>query len=82
MRSGSDSLAADASSLKRLSNLTYTSLKEYGVPSYHKLCAISKAVGIVAAGKKSISVDSPPVVHTSQGLSSYPVRNRTEPNKK
>jgi hypothetical protein len=38
-------LAADASSLKRLSSLTHTSLKEYGVPSYYKLCAISKAAG-------------------------------------
>ena len=47
-------LAADASSPKRLSNLTYTSLKEYGVPSYYKLCAISKAAGILAARKKSI----------------------------
>ena len=47
-------LAADASSLKRLSKLTYTSLKEYGVPSYYKLCAISKAAGILAARKKSI----------------------------
>jgi putative transposase len=47
-------LAAGASSLKRLSNLTYTSFKEYSVPSYYKLCAISKAAGILAARKKSI----------------------------
>jgi putative transposase len=47
-------LAADASSLKRLSNLTYSSFKEYEVPSYYKLCAISKAAGILAARKKSI----------------------------
>ncbi|MDA4135385.1 MAG: transposase [Thaumarchaeota archaeon] len=48
-------LAADASSLKRLSKLTYSELKRYDdVPSYYKLCAISKAAGILAARKKSI----------------------------
>src|SRR5271154_5973808 len=48
-------LAADASSLKRLSKLTYGELKRYDdVPSYYKLCAISKAAGILAARKKSI----------------------------
>ncbi|MDA4135852.1 MAG: transposase [Thaumarchaeota archaeon] len=48
-------LAADASSLKRLSKLSYGELRRYGgVPSYYKLCAISKAAGILAARKKSI----------------------------
>jgi len=48
-------LAADASSLKRLSKLAYGELERYeGVPSYYKLCAISKAAGILAARKKSI----------------------------
>jgi putative transposase len=47
-------LAADASSLKRLSKLTYGELERYEVPSYYKLCAISKAAGILAARKKSI----------------------------
>ena len=47
-------LANDASSLKRLSTLAYGELKEYRVPSYYKLCAISKAAGILAARKKSI----------------------------
>jgi putative transposase len=47
-------LAADASSLKRLSKLTYGELERYEVPSCYKLCAISKAVGILAARKKSI----------------------------
>ncbi|MDA4136522.1 MAG: transposase [Thaumarchaeota archaeon] len=48
-------LAADASSLKRLSKLTYGELRRYdGVPSSYKLCAISKAAGILAARKKSI----------------------------
>ncbi len=48
-------LAADASSLKRLSKLSYGELKRYDdVPSYYKLCAISRAAGILAARKKSI----------------------------
>jgi putative transposase len=48
-------LATNASSLKRLSKLTYGELSRYdGVPSYYKLCAISKAAGILAARKKSI----------------------------
>jgi len=39
-------LAADASPLKRLSNLTCGILKEYDdIPSYYRLCAISKATG-------------------------------------
>ena len=47
-------LAADASSLKRLSKLTYGELSRYDAPGYYKLCAISKAAGILAARKKSI----------------------------
>lgn len=48
-------IAAEASSLKRLSKLTYSELKGYNdIPSYYKLCAISKASGILAARKKSI----------------------------
>ena len=47
-------LAANASSLKRLSKLTYGELRRYDAPSYYKLCAISKAAGILAARKKSI----------------------------
>ena len=47
-------VAADASTLKRLSKLTYGELGQYEVPSYYKLCAISKAAGILAARKKSI----------------------------
>jgi putative transposase len=43
------------SSLKRLSLLSYAHLKSYdGVPSYYKLCAISKASGILSAQKQSI----------------------------
>ena len=47
-------VANDASSLKRLSMLSYKELKRYKVPSYYKLCAISKAAGILASRKKSI----------------------------
>ena len=47
-------LAANASSLKRLSKLTYGELRRYDAPSYYKLCAISKVAGILAARKKSI----------------------------
>jgi putative transposase len=48
-------LAADASSLKRLSKLSYGELKKYDdIPGYYKLCAISKASGILASRKKTI----------------------------
>ena len=47
-------LEHDASTLKRLSLLSYHELKCFHVPSYYKLCAISKAAGILASRKKSI----------------------------
>ncbi|MGA3107879.1 MAG: transposase [Candidatus Bathyarchaeia archaeon] len=47
-------LANDASSLKRLSLLSYRELRGFRLPSYYKLCASSKAAGILAARKKSI----------------------------
>ena len=47
-------LENNASTLRRLSTLTYKQLKDYEVPSYYKLCAISKAAGILASRKKSI----------------------------
>jgi len=47
-------LENDASSLKRLSLLSYRQLRDFHLPSYYKLCAISKAAGILAARKKSI----------------------------
>ena len=47
-------LANGCSSMKRLSSLSYKQLKRYKVPSYYKLCAISKAAGILASRKKSI----------------------------
>lgn len=48
-------LKNDASSLKRLSLLSYKLLStRYDVLTYYKLCAISRAAGILAARKKSI----------------------------
>ncbi len=47
-------LSGDASTLRRLSLLSYQSLSRFRVPSYYKLCAISKAAGILASRKKSI----------------------------
>lgn len=44
----------NVSSLKRLSLLSYRQLRGFKLPSYYKLCAISKAAGILAARKKSI----------------------------
>ena len=47
-------LASETTSLKRLSLLSYKELNRFDVPSYYKLCAISKASGILASRKKSI----------------------------
>ena len=47
-------LAYDVSSLRRLSLLSYNQLASYDIPSYYKLCAISRAAGILASRKKSI----------------------------
>ena len=47
-------LAYDASSLRKLSLLSYNQLAQYDSPSCYKLCAISRAAGILAARKKSI----------------------------
>src|SRR5467141_4083919 len=46
-------LANDASSLRRLSVLSYNQLAHYDSPSCYKLCAISRAAGILASRKKS-----------------------------
>ena len=46
-------MANCASSLRRLSLLSYNQLAQYDSPSYYKLCAISRAAGILAARKKS-----------------------------
>jgi putative transposase len=49
-------LETNASSLKKLSTLSYSDLKKHfeSVPSYYRLTAISKAAGILASRKKSI----------------------------
>ena len=47
-------LAYDATTLRRVSLLAYNELAPYDSPSYFKLCAISRAAGILAARKKSI----------------------------
>src|SRR5438094_5891412 len=47
-------LVNDVSSLRKLSLLSYNQLAHYDSPSYYKLCAISRAAGILAARKKSI----------------------------
>ena len=46
-------LVNDVSSLRRLSLLSYNQLAPYDSHSYYKLCAISRAAGILAARKKS-----------------------------
>src|SRR5437660_12567894 len=46
-------LVNDASSLRRLSLLSYNQLARYDSPSCYKLCAISRAAGILAARNKS-----------------------------
>src|SRR6267378_7711767 len=47
-------IANDASSLRRLSLLSYNQLAQYDSPSYYKLCAISRAAGILTTRKKSL----------------------------
>src|SRR5467141_892835 len=47
-------IANDASSLRRLSLLSYNQLAHYDSPSCYKLCAISRAAGILASRKKSL----------------------------
>src|SRR3989475_6461402 len=47
-------LVNSVSSLKKLSLLSYNQLAQYDSPSYYKLCAISRAAGILAARKKSV----------------------------
>src|SRR5437870_7011887 len=53
-------LAYDVSSLRKLSLLSYNQLASYDIPSYYKLCAISRAAGILAARRKSINRGHPP----------------------
>ncbi|MEW6603363.1 MAG: hypothetical protein AB1351_01590 [Thermoproteota archaeon] len=45
----------NASTLKQLSKLCYPKLEDYKIVSYYKLHAVSKAAGILANRKQSIS---------------------------
>jgi putative transposase len=47
-------LENNAFSMKRLCQLSYHELDKYDILSYYKLCAISRAAGILAARKKSM----------------------------
>lgn len=47
-------LQNNAWTLKRLSLLSYRQLARYECPSYYKLCAISRAAGILASRRKSL----------------------------
>jgi len=47
-------LRHDAASLKRLSLLSYHELRSFHAPTSYRLCAISKAAGILASRRKSI----------------------------
>jgi putative transposase len=47
-------LLNDASSLRKLPLLSYNQLSRYDSPSCYKLCAISRAAGILAARNKSV----------------------------
>lgn len=47
-------LQNDAHTLKRLTILSYHELKLYDIISYYKLCAISKAAGILSNRKQSV----------------------------
>jgi putative transposase len=67
-------LANNVSSLRRLSLLSYNQLASYDIPSYYKLCAISRAAGILAARKKSIKRGHPtrtPYAHRPLLISCY-----------
>jgi putative transposase len=48
-------LEHDASTLKRLTLLSYSQLAGYDIVSYYKVCAISHAAGILANRKKSLN---------------------------
>src|SRR3989440_7631801 len=67
-------IANDVSSLRRLSLLPYNQLAQYDSPSYYKLCAISRAAGILAARKKSVRrgyATRPPYAVSPQLVSCY-----------
>ena len=67
-------LVNDVSSLRRISLLSYSQLADYDSPSCYRLCAISRAAGILAARKKSIKRGFPtrqPYAFRAQLVSCY-----------
>src|SRR5437660_10479388 len=72
-------LANEVSSLRKLSLLSYNQLARYDSPSYYKLCAISRAAGILAARKKNPSGEGfPPRPRTpSDNSSSHATASRS-----
>jgi putative transposase len=47
-------LSCSVTALKRLSVLSWPQRRRYDCPSYYKVCAVSRAAGILAARKKSL----------------------------
>ena len=67
-------LQNDASTMKRLSKLSYSELVRYDIVSYYKLHAISKAAGILANRKQSLKRGYPtkaPYLAKTVLISSY-----------
>src|SRR5881628_139596 len=74
-------IANDASSLRKLSLLSYNQLAQYDSPSCYKLCAISRAAGILASRKKSLRRGLPsrtPYAVRQQLVSCYGFTRRRE----
>ena len=74
-------LANNASSLRKLSLLSYNQLAQYDSPSCYKLCAISPAAGILAARKKSLKRGFPtrePYALRPQLISCYGFKTKNE----
>src|SRR5213593_3771427 len=72
-------LANDVSSLRKLSLLSYNQLAQYDSPSCYKLCAISRAAGILASRKKSLRRGLPsrtPYAVRQQLVSCYVFKTR------
>ena len=72
-------LANDASSLRRLSLVSYSQLAQYDSPICYKLCAISRAAGILASRKKSLRRGFPnrtPYAVRQQLVSCYVFKTR------
>jgi putative transposase len=64
----------DVATMKHLSNLSYKSLGRYDIVAYYKLCAISRAAGILANRKKSLKRGYPtrkPCAHRQMLISCY-----------